>query len=224
MIFLGNDNEFGSRQIDMTHTMYPSALYKISLKDGSFALPKYSTAYGIVLDGEVAVEEGRLIARALEYFCVTKDDSSLRIRGRAVIFVRHGFRGQRMVGGPIESSGRLTYIDNCSDTLLVYPPRFGDPSMSLLSFPAKIEQRFHIHPSIRLGVIVRGRGIAETAEGEFPLEPGVAFCVREKEVHRFITESEGLDAISFHPEGDWGPTDENHALLNRTYMGKFMNE
>jgi hypothetical protein len=27
-----------------------------------------------------------------------------------------------------------------------------------------------------------------------------------------------MDVIAFHPDSDWGPTDEKHPMLNRTYL------
>lgn len=219
MIFLNNEK---SGLIDMTDTMYPSKSFKIISENEIFKIPEYSTAYGIVLDGKAIAYNGRKEINKHEYFCLTSAQQEILINGHVQIFVRFGFKGQNTIGGPLEESGRLCYIDNCSDTLLIYPPRLGDASMSLLSFPPKIEQRFHTHPSIRLGVIVRGIGFAETSTERFVLKPGVAFCVKEREIHRFVTEESGLDAISFHPDGDWGPTDDNHTLLNRTYGGVFM--
>jgi len=205
--------------IDMTSTMYPSKLEKITgIRE--FKVPEFSTVYGVVLEGSVLCDTGRKTMVKHEYFCLTS--GSAHVDGSAVFFTRFGFRGQTTYGGPIEESGRLCYIDNCSDTILVYPPRFGDPSISLLSFPKLITQRFHTHPSIRLGVIIRGEGTSETIDAKVPLVPGTAFCVHEREVHRFVTTTSSLDAVSFHPDGEWGPTDENHTLLNRTYGGKFM--
>jgi hypothetical protein len=29
-----------------------------------------------------------------------------------------------------------------------------------------------------------------------------------------------MRVIAYHPDGDWGPTDENHTMLNRTYIKK----
>lgn len=214
-------NSSASGTIDMTDTMYPSSSHKI-VGTEVFEVPAFSTAYGIVVNGSAKI--GNKCLSEQEYFCVTGKNAAIEIDGHTQIFVRHGFKGQNVVGGPLEESGRLCYIDNCSDTILVYPPRFGDPSISLLSFPPGITQRFHTHPSIRLGVIIRGRGYAETKNGKYFLEPGIAFCVKEREVHRFVTEDSGLDAISFHPDGEWGPTDENHTLLNRTYEGRFMEK
>ncbi len=165
-----------------------------------------------------------------QYFCHATEDEpatlTLDADADAQVFsvIRHGFRGQGLVGGPIEASGRLCYIDNCSDSLLVYPPRRGDPSLNHLSFPAGVRQSFHIHPSIRLGVVARGAGFACLTDQEIPLTAGTLFCIEERELHRFRTEDQRLDVIAFHPDGDWGPTDQDHPMLNRTYLAAVRDE
>jgi hypothetical protein len=46
------------------------------------------------------------------------------------------------------------------------------------------------------------------------------FCLEEQELHRFRTKNNEMRIIAFHPDGDWGPTDENHVMINRTYVKK----
>lgn len=179
-----------------------------------------SSAYGIVVEGKVTVNGREILEH--EYFCLTNGGDVAIVNGTAVFFVRYGFIGQNQIGGPIEQSGRLVYIDGCSDSLLVYPPRLGDPSLNLLSFPPGINQSFHIHPSIRLGVVISGEGYSNVrthgVESAIALTPGTAFCLDEREMHRFRTEGKPMIVIAYHPDGDWGPTDQNHTMLNRTYL------
>jgi hypothetical protein len=37
-------------------------------------------------------------------------------------------------------------------------------------------------------------------------------------VHRFLTTDAQLDVIAYHPDSDWGPTDTEHPMLNRTWV------
>jgi quercetin dioxygenase-like cupin family protein len=68
---------------------------------------------------------------------------------------------------------------------------------------------------------VSGSGYACLSDGKkIKLKPETLFCIEEKENHRFITEKEPMVVIAFHPDGDWGPTDHNHTMLNRTYINK----
>ena len=99
-----------------------------------------------------------------------------------------GYTGLFHLGGPLEREGRLRYIDGCSDTLLVSPPRRGDPCLNHLHGPPGTRQSPHTHPSARVGVrlesvpiavdllrpAVRAPGGAATAQGadeEVHLEP-----------------------------------------------------
>jgi len=139
--------------------------------------------------------------------------------GRASVIVaqRLGHAALGAAGGPIESMGRLRYIDGCSDTLLAAPARLGDPCLNLLHFPPGINQTFHVHPSVRAGVVARGAGWCETPHGMSPLEPGLFFSIPANGVHRFLTGDSSMDVIAYHPDSDWGPTDEAHPMLNRTW-------
>jgi|694.fasta_scaffold38157_8 hypothetical protein len=215
--------------LDYTNTMYPSsgAFFDANEKgdQGFTYVTEYSNVYGYVLSGEAHLPN-KMIAREGQYFSYWSWGSGeIQYTGQLALFTRIGFRGQDTVGGPLEKSGRLCYIDGCSDTLIIYPPRLGDPSLNALFFPANINQSYHIHPSIRLGVVASGSGFAciKTENGKekkIPLKKGMTWCIEEKESHRFTTEKESMVVIAFHPDGDWGPTDHNHIMLNRTYLNK----
>jgi mannose-6-phosphate isomerase-like protein (cupin superfamily) len=208
--------------IDMTDTMYPSFARKV--KNSAHITTAHSTTYGYVLSGNVKLGLTHT-AYENEYFCVyTKNIEQFVVDGEVVFFTRIGFKGQNTIGGPLEKSGRLCYIDGCSDSLLIYPPRQGDPSLNALFFPPGIDQTFHIHPSIRLGVVVDGEGFSNVKENgvekEVPLKVGDMFCIEERETHRFRTTNSHMTVVPYHPDGDWGPTDHNHTMLNRTYINK----
>ena len=166
--------------------------------------------FGFVTSGQPEQERGfsraRLRAPGGEvfeltpgmYFCVPAT-SYIQAIGDAcgVIVAAPKYRGMLSVGGPIESKGRLAYIDGCSDTLLISPLMFGDPCFNHLHFPKGIKQTLHTHPSGRAGLIVRGRGWcllpaasipgagddlsvgddAGAAIQRVPLEPGTAFVI-----------------------------------------------
>lgn len=190
------------------------------------------TIYGFVVNGSAILQVGRLNSHLSSgaYFsfpCPSEgsNEASLQVDGFVVLIQQEGFRGQVTVGA-IEKHGRLSYIDGCSDSVLVYPPRVGDPCLNHLHLPPGIVQSEHTHPSIRVGVISSGRGHAygrlpETGEQwSENLEPGCVFAIREQEVHAFRTDktNEPLDVIAFHPDSDWGPSDDNHPMLNRTIL------
>ena len=44
------------------------------------------------------------------------------------------------------------------------------------------------------------------------------FCLPEGDVHSFKTSTQIMDIIAYHPDSDFGPTDENHPMLNKTLI------
>jgi len=142
------------------------------------------------------------------------------IPGDLFLIFLAGYIGQDVHGVKVETEGRLQYIDGCTDSLLIYAPRLGDPCLNHLHFPAGIDQTFHTHPSIRLGIVYRGNGIASFPDGEHELSEGDIFCLEVGEEHRFRTPNEGMDIIAWHPDSDTGPTDEDHPMINRTIIEK----
>lgn len=204
--------------IDQSHTMYP-CIAVCGQNDDYWELPAASTAYGYVYNGSAQWKEGWQITRGHWFCAASVKDTKITWHGTVFFVIRLGYLGQAQVGGPIESSGRLCYIDGCSDSLLVYPPRLGDPSLNHLHFPGNVNQSYHIHPSIRLGFVAGGQGEACVKDNSGGvLSAGDMFCIRERELHRFTTQNSHMDIIAFHPDGDWGPTDQNHTMLNRTYI------
>jgi hypothetical protein len=190
---------------------------------GKLQVAAGDSIYGYAISGVVQIDN-QLVAES-QYFSWTSQSSkplTVVVEQRAWLIIRRGFRAQNIMGSDIESRGRLVYIDGCSDSLLIYPPRLGDPSLNLLVFPPCIDQTFHIHPSLRMGLVLDGEG---TAEQEFQgkitetaLTPGTVFYLPTLERHRFRTTNSAMRVLAFHADGDWGPTDHNHTMLNRTYL------
>lgn len=143
------------------------------------------------------------------------------IEGTGVGFVasRIGYRGLFQLGGPIEESGRLQYIDGCSDSLLVAPVMSGDPCLNLLHIPPQTDQTAHTHPSLRIGIVVDGTGLCRTPQGDNPLTAGQVFLIHADGLHSFHTHSHSLRIVAWHPDSDCGPTHEQHPMLNRTLIG-----
>lgn len=215
-----------SNHLSQLDSMYPTVAWMIS--DSSFELPewaKYCSVYGysyghnvLHIDGKIYhLEKGQYYGLSVKQRCRVVSDSKL------FLVVRLGYIVPNTIGW-VENKGRLSYIDGCSDSLLVYPARMGDSSLNLLYFPPGIDQTFHRHPSIRMGCVIDGYGYSEHGESGSEvtdeLSSGTAFCLAEQERHRFKTTEQSLTVIAFHPDGDWGPTDHNHTMFNRTYLDK----
>ena len=123
------------------------------------------------------------------------------------------------LGGPLEDTGRLRYIDGCTDTLLAAPARLGDPCLNALYFPPGTDQTAHTHPSLRAGVVLSGRGTCRLPDRVVALEPGLAFVIEADAVHAFATTDDPLVVVAYHPDSDAGPTDESHPMITRTLVG-----
>lgn len=225
-------------RFDVTDSAYPT-MFEVLGQSSEIHYP-HSTTYGYVIRGSAHVEVpiigrdigGPAIAADLSeggFFCIPQQFSIEVHKSRlslVALITRIGFKGMSHFG-MIEEVGRLSYIDGCSDTLLVPPPRLGDPCFNFLHFPRGILQTQHTHPTIRAGIVARGRGhafrlpAAGSSGWAKELAPGCVFVLEPQEIHSFRTDEsdETMDVIAYHPDTDWGPTDAVHPMRNRTYIG-----
>lgn len=209
------------KTLNAIDSMYPTVAF---ISDGySIDVTRGNSLYGYVIEGSAiigGIEVGSGHVFAMSYS--DTDEIFLNETSKVWAVSRKGFKVPFTITKP-EQKGRLSYIDGCSDTLLVYPPRKGDGSMSLLYFPPMIEQSWHSHPSLRMGYVLSGSGFYEVKNPNGIvtrglLEVGQAFHLEEHEQHRFCTIKSDMRILAYHPDGDWGPEDHNHTMLNRTYV------
>jgi hypothetical protein len=164
----------------------------------------------------VTIDGDRFVLRATSWF-VAPDGVEVA-DGAGLAIVVPGYRGLRQLGGPLEPTGRLRYIDGCTDTLIVAPPRRGDPCLNHLHIPPATIQTAHTHPSIRIGLIARGHGTCVTPTARHPLAPGSGWLIPTGLRHAFHTDAAALDVVAWHPDTDVGPVDEDHPMVNRTIV------
>ncbi len=174
------------------------------------------TAFVVVLDGcRARLPHGEHPLPPASYAVLTEP---ARVDHGAGLLVTHrSHDGLPMIGGPVEWTGRLRYIDGCSDTVLVSPVVRGDPSLNLLHLPSGVTQSDHQHPSVRVGMVVAGSGrcVIDRADTH-ELVPGMVFVLPPRRTHRFETVDAELLVIAWHPDSDVGPTDDDHPMLNAT--------
>jgi len=187
---------------------------------GAYAVTEsLATTYGLTLTPALLTSAmGRVWLQPGMYFCFAGAGTIDSKCGIAITLL--GYRGLSSIGGPVESFGRLKYIDGCTDSLLIAPPLLGDPCFNLLHFPPNTQQTMHTHPSLRCGITVAGRGVASFPAGSVPLEPGACWFLQTGGQHRFFTEKEELLVTAWHPDSDFGPTHDNHPMLNKTMVGE----
>lgn len=155
-----------------------------------------------------------------DYFSVP--GKSEIIGGSGVLVSREEFSGSFVIGSS-EKEGRLAYIDGCKDSVLIHPIIMGDPCLNMLYFPPGIYQTKHTHPSDRIGMIVSGNGICHSEDDygeqiETELSPGVIFCIHANGNHFFSTGDSHMTVLAYHPESDFGATNDNHPMINRTIV------
>lgn len=181
------------------------------------------THFGYVVSGKVSVRCGLMpdfVLTAGNYFSLTGTvvltPQSSDTTG--IVLTRLGYDGFNLVGGPIEKTGRLKYIDGCTDSLLIAPPRKGDACLNLLHFPPQTNQTSHSHPSLRCGVVASGRGVCVVDDGTLELSTGMGFMIPAGAMHKFRTAEESMSVIAYHPDSDFGPEDDDHPMINRTMV------
>jgi quercetin dioxygenase-like cupin family protein len=208
--------------LDSSALDLPSLVYGFRSNGSSLDIRQGGTLYGMVWTGDARIEVDGVskTVHAREYFSMPLRDR-LTISGHADGFavLRLGYFGLGCIGGPVEARGRLKYIDGCSDTLLIAPPRRGDPCFNLLHMPPGIEQTKHTHPTLRVGLVHFGYGRCYTEGGSEDMSPGRLFILPPDAAHRFSTVGTlGMTLTVFHPDSDFGPTDDEHPMLNRTVI------
>jgi hypothetical protein len=202
--------------LSVDDSIYPVQLF--GWQNDRLRLPAGATYYGMVTEGGTLLrDEVGQFELCQGMFFVIKDALSIQ-GGQGLIISRPNDDGFRQIGGPLEKTGRLRYIDGCSDTLLVCPPIVGKPCLNHLHIPPNTDQTQHTHPSDRIGVIMGGRGECRTPSGVYPLKPGMGWRIAAGCLHSFFTEAESLDVVAWHPDSDFGPQDDNHPMINRTII------
>jgi len=174
------------------------------------------------------VQEGEIRLKTEYLDCNLKAGMYLALSGnvevefmpnsRGIYIETSAFHPLNCVGGPLENEGRLQYIDGCSDTLLLPPSRLGEPCLNLLHFPSKTNQTIHHHPSFRFGIVYSGCGESVSLSETIDLRAGDVFFIPAGVQHKFNTNESEMNVIAFHPDSDWGPTDEIHPMKNRTWF------
>jgi quercetin dioxygenase-like cupin family protein len=204
--------------LDRSETAFPSSLR--CLNKQPMQLPEGGTHFGFVYDGELNFEtsNGSFKLTAGMYFAIP-GSVELVATGLVVVITSHNYLGMFHVGGAIEATGRLRYIDGCTDSLLIAPPVKGAACLNFLHFPPGIDQTQHTHPSDRIGIVARGHGYCRTPDKIYELAAGSIFCIPPDALHSFSTSGDSdMTVIAYHPNSDFGPTHEEHPMINGTMI------
>lgn len=206
-------------QLNLKFSALSFRVHKGQLNE-KFQIKPNRSVFGLVYEGQLQIESSVHKAQlgAGMYFACNSEWS---ISANAKIFLIEceNFHVMNQFGGPYEKSGRLQYIDNCTDSLLVPPVKKGDPCLNMLYFSKNILQTTHTHPSFRVGMVLGGEGLCLTEDKKIPLKQNDFFYIPPNQQHSFSSHAEkGLVVLAFHPDSDFGPTDEVHPMINRTIL------
>lgn len=245
--FISFDNsEAGLVFDDSKHEKYPIRYYNVINGQGA-EIKNDCSYYGYVYDGALEIDNHKIPKTSLidgMYFSMEAPFTLKSYHSSRLILIEvlhtkgmypeTNFRAMTTIGGTVEDEGRLKYIDGCTDSLLIPPVKMGDPCFNHLSFPKNIDQTQHTHPSHRIGIVANGNGRCITPFGILPLVKGMIFVIKEWDKktynkgldgkdypngqHSFETTDEGMNVIAFHPDSDFGATDINHPMINRTLV------
>jgi len=230
------------------HKDYPLAYYNVINGRGIGRINMSCSYYLYCYEGEVMLDRfnsGNSVVLSEHMYASVSGDWAFNpyVLGSAVVIeVYHNagkypetkYKAVSTFGGPIEDEGRLKYIDGCTDSLLIPPVKLGDPCLNHLHFPSDIDQTPHTHPSHRIGIVAKGHGECVTPFGDLPLTEGMIFVIKEWDgssydtgldgnmhptgTHKFRTFDKAMDVIAFHPDSDFGATDVDHPMINRTIV------
>lgn len=209
---------FTCKQVaDLQNTAYPATAWLFDSEHDFHRANSTSTFYGFATETTDLYSHAGMHYR-LQPGMAFRVPQSIGLRGAGFVIEKQTEVSMFQIAGPVENTGRLKYIDGCSDSLLISPMKMGDACLNHLHFPAGIRQTMHTHPTVRVGVVLRGSGICVTPTETIPLVPGIGWFLPEGSPHCFHTEGSTMDVIAWHPDTDTGPNDEDHPMLNRTYV------
>ena len=135
-----------------------------------------------------------------------------------IINVDNNYFGIFTIGGAIEKSGRLNYIDGTNTNLIIPPILHGDPCLNVLYLDKNLEQTPHTHPSFRSGFVINGEGKCNLPgiNESHNFTPNTVFWIPKDLLHSFKSENNRLDVLTFHPDSEFGPNHHQHPMMNNT--------
>lgn len=200
---------------------------------GHVSFPMRAGSYFVYVHKGICQARGDVVLTGGMYASLNWGNLVVMNHSEVLVVHHYGYQALHTFGGPLEGRGRLTYIDGCTDTLLIPPVRKGDPCLNHLHFPLQIDQTPHTHPSIRVGIVARGYGECVTPFGNAELREGDIFLIHPENgqdaigtdgqrhkvgTHSFRTQYRTMDIVAFHPDSMVGPTDDFHQMLNATVI------
>jgi hypothetical protein len=213
-----------------TFTTYKGLIYTDDSENNVYGFRNHTATemfkagggFGYLATGKLRISENGIEVTVPEGFWFsTTGRTIIECQNATFLFVeRIGYNGFLSLG-LVEDSGRLKYIDGAFDTILHSPIRLGDPCLNALFMGSGILQTEHTHPSLRVGFIIRGGATCEAGGERHLLQDNMIFVLPKDVKHLFRSDLEDdirMKLVAYHPDSDFGPTDELHPMLNRTIV------
>src|SRR5262245_50055077 len=101
--------------LDLSEDVFPTRV--CGWRDGTLVLSNDATHYGMVTQGRanLNMNQERFPLQPGMFFALPgRGDIECDEGGQGLVISRLGYQGLWQLGGPLESKGRLRYIDGCS--------------------------------------------------------------------------------------------------------------
>lgn len=148
---------------------------------------------------------------------------SLNLTGCKIAVVLRGYTPTERTA-TLRGRTVLPYVNGCSTRQIFPPERLGDPTLQLLDIPPySAEQAHHIHSTVRVVLILAGRGRSivgmEGAQVVTELLPGMVCILDPMCPHHFDTpQGEHLVCAPLHVFSSVGSLEHNHPMWNGTHL------
>ncbi len=123
----------------------------------------------------------------------------------------------------LKTRAHLPYVNGCATRQLFPPERPGDPTLQWLDMPPwSAEQAHHIHATVRIVYVFRGRGACvvgmEHQQLRTELYPGQIIVLEKMCPHHFETQAERLLVIPLHVFSSVGLQEQMHPMFQGTHF------
>ncbi|XKT74999.1 MAG: cupin domain-containing protein [Patescibacteria group bacterium UBA2103] len=144
-------------------------------------------------------------------------ESSVHLKGTFLLLrnLRQKFPSQ--IHPTLPQEGKLAYINEGRDTILIHPYKQGVACLNIMYFPPGVIQEEHTHPSFRVGIVVDGEGLCVVRGKKIPIMKDSIIYMDKETPHNFYSKT-NLTVITYHPDSNFGPTDHIHPMINKTIV------
>lgn len=136
--------------------------------------------------------------------------------------VIRGYMPESKTSG-LNTQANLPYVNGCATRQIFPPERLGDPTLQCLDIPPySSEQAHHIHSTVRVVYVLKGRGHSivgmQKKQLKTELYPGQIVILEKMCPHHFETDEERLLLLPLHVFSSVGDLENNHPMYRGTYL------